>query len=61
MTYFMTPMITVTFLVGWTKFMTPKGHRVTRGCRDLLYDPKGHDDFRGQLDLVDDSKRSKDH
>ena len=26
------------------KFMTPKGHRVIRGRRDLLYDPKGHGD-----------------
>ena len=27
--------------------MTPKGHRVIRGRRDLLYDPKGHGDLCG--------------
>ena len=45
MTYFMTPKVTVNFVVGLTKFMTPKGHGVFRGRRDLLCDPKG------QLDL----------
>ena len=25
--------------------MTPKGHGVIRGHRDLLYDPKGHGDL----------------
>ena len=40
MTYFMTPKVTVTFVVGLTLFMTPKGHRVIRGRRDILYDPK---------------------
>ena len=45
MTYFMTPKVTVTFVVGLTYFMTQKGHGVIRGRRDLLYDPKG------QLDL----------
>ena len=29
----------MTFVVGMTKFMTPKGHGVFRGLRDLLYDP----------------------
>ena len=29
--------------------MTPKGHRVIRGRRDLLYDPKGHGDLCGRL------------
>ena len=27
--------------------MTPKGNRVIRGRRDLLYDPKGHGDLCG--------------
>ena len=45
LTYFMTPKVTVTFVVGLTYFMTPKGHGVIRGRRDLFYDPKG------QLDL----------
>ena len=45
MTYFMTPKVTVTFVVGLTSFMTPKGHGVIKGRCDLLYDPKG------QLDL----------
>ena len=40
MTYFMTPKFTATFVVGLTKFMTPKSHRVIKGRRDLLYDPK---------------------
>ena len=38
-TYFMTPKVMVTFVVGLTWFMTPQGHGVTRGQRDLLYDP----------------------
>ena len=36
--------------------MTPKGHRVIRGRRDLLYDPKGHGDLCGRFDLVYDPK-----
>ena len=40
MTYFMTPKVMATFPAGLTNFMTPKGHRVIRGRRDLLYDPK---------------------
>ena len=40
-TYFMTPMVSVTFLVGLTKFMTPIGHKVIRSRHDLPYDPKG--------------------
>ena len=39
--------------------MTPKGHRVIRGRRDLLYDPKGHGDVCGRFDLVYDPKRSR--
>ena len=39
--------------------MTPKGHRVIRGRRDLLYDPKGHGDLCGRFDLVYDLKRSR--
>ena len=30
--------------------MTPKGHGVIRGRRDLLYDPKGHGDLFDRLD-----------
>ena len=37
--------------------MTPKGHRVIRGRRDLLYDPKGHGDLCGRFDVVYDSKK----
>ena len=40
MTYFVTPNVTVTFVVGLTLFMTSKGHGVIRGRRDLLFDPK---------------------
>ena len=29
--------------------MTPKGHGVIRGRRDLLYDPKGHGDLCGRV------------
>ena len=36
--------------------MTPKGHGVIRGRRDLLYDPKGHGDLCGRFDLVYDPK-----
>ena len=36
LTYFVTPKATVTFVVG----LTPKGHMIIRGCRDLLYDPQ---------------------
>ena len=46
--------------------MTPLGHGVIRGRRDLLYDPKGdlcgqfdpkgHGDFCGRFDLIYDSK-----
>ena len=44
-TYFMTPKITVIFLIGLTSFMTPNGHGVIRGRCDLLYDPKGQVTF----------------
>ena len=37
--------------------MTPKGHGVIRGRRDLLYDPEGHDDLCGRYDLVYDPKK----
>ena len=57
----MTPKVTMTFVVGLTKFMTPKGQRVIRGRRDLLYDPKGHGDLCGRFDLVYDLKRSQGH
>ena len=61
MNYFMTQKVTVTFVVGLTKFMTPKGHAVIRGRRDLLYDSKGHGDFCGRFDLVYHPKRSRGH
>ena len=61
MTYIMTPKVTVTFVVGLALFMTPKGHGVNRGHRDLLYDPKGHGDLCGRYDLVNDPKRSRGH
>ena len=44
-----------------TLFMTPKGHRVIRGRRDLLYDPKGHGDLSSWFDLVYDPLRSRGH
>ena len=37
--------------------MTPKGHGVIRGRRDLLYDPEGHDDLCGRYDLVYDPQK----
>ena len=37
--------------------MTPKGHGVIRGRRDLLYDPKGHGDLCGRFDLVYDPQK----
>ena len=55
----MTPKVTVTFVVGLTWFMNPKGHGVIRGRRDLLYDPKGiHLTFDLDFDLIYDPKRS---
>ena len=50
----MTPNVTVTFVVGLTYFMTPKGHGVNKGRRDLIYDPKCHGDFCGWFDPVYD-------
>ena len=50
----MNPKLTVTFVVGLTLFMTPKGYGVIRGHRDLYY-PKGHRDLyypKGHRDLV---------
>ena len=55
----MTPKVTLTFVVSLTEFITPKGHGVIRGRRDLLYDPKGHGDLCGRYDLVYDPKRSR--
>ena len=55
----MIPKVTMTFVVGMTSFMTPKGHRVIRVRRDLLYDPKGHDDLYGRFDLVYDPKGNR--
>ena len=52
-TYFMTQKVTVTFVVG----LTPKGHGVIRGRRDLLYDPKGYGDLCGRYDLVYDPQK----
>ena len=36
--------------------MTPKGHSVIRGRRDLLYYPKCHGELCGRFDLVNDPK-----
>ena len=36
MTYFMTPKVMMTFMVGLTQFMTPRGHWLTTGQLDLL-------------------------
>ena len=36
--------------------MTPKGHRVIRSRRDLLYHSKGHGNLCGRFDLVYDPK-----
>ena len=58
-TYFMTPKVTVIFVVGLTYFMTPKCHGVIRGRRDLLYDPKGQLDI--DIDLGYDPKSSRGH
>ena len=52
MTYLCPQKVTVTFVIGLTKYMTLKRHGVIRGRRDLLYDPKGLGDFCGQFDLV---------
>ena len=52
----MTPKVTITFVVGLTKFMTLKGHGVIRGHRDLLYDLKGYGDHCRRFDLVYDPK-----
>ena len=41
----MTPKVTVTFVVGLTYIITPKGYGVIRRHRDLLYDHKSHGDF----------------
>ena len=60
-TYFMTTKVTLTFVVGLTKFMTPKGHGVIRGRRDLLYDPKGQGNLCCRFDLLYDPKRSQGH
>ena len=57
----MTPKVTVTFVVGFTYFMTPKGHRIIRGRRQLLYDPIGHGDLCGRFDLLYDPKMSQGH
>ena len=58
-TYFMTPKVTVTFVVSLTNFMNPEGHGVIRGRRDLLYDLKCHGDLCGQFDLVYEPRRSR--
>ena len=57
----MTPKVTVTFVIGLTLLMTPKGQGVIRGRRDLLYEPKGHGDLYGRFDLVYDPLRSRGH
>ena len=57
----MTPKVTVNFVDSLTLFMTPKGHKVIRGRRDLLYDPKGHGELCDQFYRVYDPKRSRGH
>ena len=44
-TYFMTPKVIVTFVVGWTQFLTPRGHGVNKDQPDLLHDPLGKLDY----------------
>ena len=61
MTYFMTPRVTIAFVVGLTMFMTSTCKRVIRGRHDLFYDIKGHGDLCGRIDLVYDPKRSRGH
>ena len=58
----MTQKVTVSFVVGLTYFLTPKGHGVIRGRYDLHYEPKGHGDLwpwprpKGQaFDLICDN------
>ena len=51
----------MTFVVRLTLFITPKGHGVIRGHRDLFYDLKGQGDLCGQFDLIYDPKRSQGH
>ena len=55
----MTPKVTVTFVVSLTEFITPKGHGVISGRRNLLYEPKGHGNICGWFDLVYVPKRSR--
>ena len=50
MTYFKTPKVTITFVVGLTKFMTLKVHGVIRARRDLLYDLKGYGEHCRRFD-----------
>ena len=57
----MIPNDIVIFVVGLTLFMNPKGHRVIRRRRDLIYYPKGHGEFFDRFDLVYDHKKSKGH
>ena len=57
MTYFMNQKVTVTFVVG----LTPKGHGVIGGPRDLHNDHKVHGDLCGRSDLVYDPKNSWGH
>ena len=52
-TYFMTQKVTVTY------FMTPKGNRVIRGRRDLLYYSKGCGYLYGRVDLVYNPKNHR--
>ena len=49
--------VTVTFVVG----LTPKGHGVIGGPRDLHNDHKVHGDLCGRSDLVYDPKNSWGH
>ena len=40
----------MTFMVSFTKSMTPKSHSVITYRRDLLHDPKGHGELFGRFD-----------
>ena len=76
MTYFMTSKVTVNFVVSFTEFMTPKGHRLQVAVTYFMtlkfkvtfvvyltsfMTPKGHGVIRGRRDLFYDLKRSRGH
>ena len=61
LTFFMLSKVTVSFMVDLTLFLTQKGHSVTRGRHDLLYDPVGVVDLCDRFAIVYDHKRSHGH